>query len=162
TERQRERTRPSLTDALLRVLVENGQNLSQLADHEALTVAITFRGQTLCQSCHGVTTGFGTASSRGLDSSMMGSMMPGGAGMMLPGSPEGMVPGGPGQGMPGGPGMAVGGLMPGSSGSLRPSGMSGMSGLPAGGMGVPQGPGTGRPSDASSVSSPTATTTGTA
>ncbi|MCI0458324.1 MAG: DUF1549 domain-containing protein [Gemmataceae bacterium] len=44
---------PSLSDAVLKLLAENGHHFRLLADQEQLTVAITFRGQAMCLSCHG-------------------------------------------------------------------------------------------------------------
>src|SRR5437762_3221157 len=52
-EKQRERQRPSLTEALLKVLADNGHHFSLLPDREQLTVAITFRGPS-CTQCHAV------------------------------------------------------------------------------------------------------------
>jgi hypothetical protein len=41
----------SLSEALLRLLSENGQHFKGLADNERITVALTFRGAS-CASCH--------------------------------------------------------------------------------------------------------------
>lgn len=42
----------SLTDALLKILAENGRHFSQLAESENVTVAVTFRGNQACTLCH--------------------------------------------------------------------------------------------------------------
>lgn len=44
--------RPSLAEAVLRVLAENGHNFAQLAADEKITVAVTFRGDPNCTVCH--------------------------------------------------------------------------------------------------------------
>ncbi len=44
--------RPSLAEAVLRVLAENGHNFAHLADDEKITVAVTFRGELNCTLCH--------------------------------------------------------------------------------------------------------------
>lgn len=42
----------SLSEALLRLLAENGRHFKELGDNERITVALTFRGSTYCASCH--------------------------------------------------------------------------------------------------------------
>ncbi len=42
----------SLSEALLRLLAENGRHFSQLGDDETVTVAVTFRGNLDCARCH--------------------------------------------------------------------------------------------------------------
>ncbi len=45
--------RPSLTDAVLRTLAENGQHFTHLPENERITVVVTFRGTAQnCVACH--------------------------------------------------------------------------------------------------------------
>jgi hypothetical protein len=45
--------RPSLTDAVLRTLAENGQHFTHLPENERITIVVTFRGTAQsCVACH--------------------------------------------------------------------------------------------------------------
>jgi tetratricopeptide (TPR) repeat protein len=44
--------RPSLSDALLRLLLENGRHFKQLDGDEQITIAVTFRPSMDCAKCH--------------------------------------------------------------------------------------------------------------
>jgi hypothetical protein len=93
----------SLADAVLKVLAENGKNLTRLPDGENVTVALTLLPAQTCASCHGGKSGGGPALMRGLM----------GAGSM--GGPPGA-----GNMQVGGPGVASGGAS--SGGTLIGSG----------------------------------------
>jgi hypothetical protein len=85
----------SIADAVLKVLADNGKNLTRLPDGESVTVAITLPATQACVQCH---TGSGSGMMRG-----------GAPGMMPPGVP----PTGSGGGAPGGLGRSGGGGVPG-------------------------------------------------
>lgn len=79
TAKPREAGGTSLADAVLKVLADNGKNLTRLPDGESVTVAITLPAPQSCVQCH---SGSGNPMMRG---GMPGGMG-GGMGMMPPGS----------------------------------------------------------------------------
>jgi hypothetical protein len=107
-EKPKEQGESSIADAILKVIADNGKNLTQLPDGESVTVAIT-----LISAHAGPAAGGGRAA-------MMGGGMPGAASPMVPG---------PGAGSGGPP---VGGVQPGGT---SPGGSGGGSGGPASGGG---------------------------
>ena len=130
-DKPKESSEASLADAILKVLADNGKNLTHLSDNESVTVAVTL-GR------------FGS----GRPGGMMGGGMPGmmppggrggmGGGAMMPGGPGGMAPGGGTGAPPGGDAFNPGGGQPpggntppgtGSGGGPRPGG-SGLGGAP--------------------------------
>jgi predicted negative regulator of RcsB-dependent stress response len=61
-EKKATQTAPSRTDAILKVMAENGRHFTQLAENEQLTIVVTLRDplqyvhwQTSCMSCHTAT-----------------------------------------------------------------------------------------------------------
>jgi hypothetical protein len=93
-EQGREPDDTSIADAVLKVLADNGKNLTRLPEEERVTVALTLLPAQACADCHAGAQGAGGGGMRG----MMGSGM---GGMMGPGG--GMAPG-PGGGRRGGRG----------------------------------------------------------
>jgi hypothetical protein len=99
----------SIADAVLKVLADNGKNLTRLPEGEGVTVAITLRAPQACVNCH---SGPGGGMMRG---GGMPGMASGGMGMSPPGG--GMPPGGPARvsheppqgGGPGAAGSGIGG-----------------------------------------------------
>jgi hypothetical protein len=126
-----EATDTSIADAILKVLADNGKNLTHLAEDENVTVALTLLPAPACTTCHASSGGGGPV--RG----PMGSgMMPGSGGAMGPGmgSGSGMGPPGMGAGGPGamGPGPGSSGAGGGPGGGGGPGIGSAMGGGPAG------------------------------
>jgi hypothetical protein len=101
----------SLADAVLKVLAENGKNLTRLPDGENVTVALTLLPAQTCASCHGGKSGGGPALLRG---QMMGPGSMGGP----PGTGN-MQVGGPGVGSAGG--ISAGGPIGSGAGSAGTS-----------------------------------------
>jgi hypothetical protein len=131
-DKPREPADSSIADAVLRVLADNGKNLTHLPEGESVTVAITLLPVQACTKCH-------ESISRGGPG--MGGRGPAGGmgsnpGMMAPGG-GGMRPGGGGSGFPGGPG-----AQPGTSGSSSTSGPPGLGSSSSGSPGVGAGPDT--------------------
>jgi tetratricopeptide (TPR) repeat protein len=105
--RQPERHDASLTEAVLRVLAENGSQFSQLEDGDRLTVALTLRPAQECTACHA-----GPGGALNAPAPLTGQGTPMGAAMGM-----GMRPmGGGGPAMRGGGGMIKGLGRPGMGG----------------------------------------------
>jgi hypothetical protein len=134
----------SIADALLRVLAENGTNLTQLPDTESVTVAVTLAHAQACAHCHGGPGRGAMGGGIGGPGGTMGGPGGGDSGPR-PGPPPGGTapPGGfsGGGGLMGGTGFSGGGF----------SGGAGFGGFPGfgGGFGGPPGAGggSGQPAD---------------
>jgi hypothetical protein len=134
-------TDTSIADAVLKVLAENGKNLTHIPEEESVTVALTLAPGPACASCHNAG-GAGTMGPGGMGSGMMpsgGGPMGGAGGMGPPGMGSGMGPRGPGDPRMGGPpgmlGSGGGPTGPGSGGG--PPGPGAGSGPATGGGGPP-------------------------
>jgi hypothetical protein len=101
-EKPREHADTSIADVVLKVLAENGKNLTRLPEGESVAVAITLPAPQSCVSCHA---GSGSGPMRGGPGMMSGGMGSGGPAM------GGGMSGGSG-GPPGGPGGAGGSSRP--------------------------------------------------
>jgi hypothetical protein len=66
------RPAPSLADAVLKALADNGHHFTHLPENERLTVAITFRGLSFTQQCMACHSPAGTGMSIGMDAGMTG------------------------------------------------------------------------------------------
>ncbi len=70
----------SIADAVLKVLADNGKNLTRLPDGESVTVAITLAPMQACAKCHnGPVTGGGQVGLMGIGGGTPGALGPGGA-----------------------------------------------------------------------------------
>ncbi len=114
-------TQSSIADAVLKVLADNGKNLTRLPAEENVTVAITLLRVPACISCHANVGGAGAS-----------------GGPMGPGMGHGMMPGAPGMGRPGLGGSGPGG-MPGVPGAGSSGGSGGGPGLGGAGPGEASG-----------------------
>jgi hypothetical protein len=83
----------SIADAVLKVLADNGKNLTRLPEQESVTVALTLLPAQACANCHGDGPGAGGGRMRGAMGSGMGGMM-GPSGGMGPGMGGGRGGGG--------------------------------------------------------------------
>jgi hypothetical protein len=131
----RETTDTSIADAILKVLADNGKNLSHLPEDENVTVALTLLQAPACTACHASSGGGGP-----MRGPMGSGMTPGSGGAMGPGMGSGRM-GGPGMGYgmgppgkgAGGPGaMGPGPRSSGPGGGGGPGVGSAMGGGPAG------------------------------
>jgi len=132
-EKPREPSETSIADAVLKVLADNGKNLTQLAEGESVTVVVTLAHLPACTKCHvGRFGGGGALGMMGGGGGGALGMMGGGGGArgMMGGGGPGMMPPGAG-GRPAGPG----GMQPGGPAGGRPPGVGGTSGSTSGSTG---------------------------